>query len=274
MRILSYSECVEDAQAYVPVTLDLAEPIELTDFAELFASLAKQFNEYLAANHPNLAGDARIFVKEIRHGSIIADLVPLMTGLVDVMDKTLIVQQFSKLVADRIALYVRGQRLPDAKKSDLAHVTDLVKAVAKNKAGQAQITSVEYVGGKEVTALRMSFDVTEARKAIETLEAHKVDLDKRQSADVENVLMVFFQANLKDAEAGKRSGEQVIIESLGANPKPLVYASDLAKERIKAEFGDAIFRKGFYVDVNVETLGGRTVAYKVTNVRQVIDLPD
>jgi hypothetical protein len=58
---------------------------------------------------------------------------------------------------------------------------------------------------------------------------------------------------------------------------PLVYASDLAEQRIKHEIAEAennVFKKGFIVDVNVQTKGGRPVAYRVTNLHQVIDLPD
>ena len=35
-----------------------------------------------------------------------------------------------------------------------------------------------------------------------------------------------------------------------------------------------IFKKGFVVDVDIETRQGRPVAYRVKNVHQVIDLPD
>jgi predicted nucleic acid-binding Zn ribbon protein len=58
---------------------------------------------------------------------------------------------------------------------------------------------------------------------------------------------------------------------------PLIYASDLAEQRIKHEISEAddnVFRKGFIVDVNVETRGGRPVAYRIANLHQVIELPD
>ena len=57
----------------------------------------------------------------------------------------------------------------------------------------------------------------------------------------------------------------------------MVYASDLARERIKSEMlsGDRnIYKLGFFVDVNVATKGGQPVAYRITSVRDVIDLPD
>jgi hypothetical protein len=88
--------------------------------------------------------------------------------------------------------------------------------------------------------------------------------------------MRFFQSNLKDAELQKPSGEQVIIQAIDPRPRPLVYASELAKERIKHETVESeanIFKKGFYVDLVVDMAGDRVAAYKVTNFHQVIDLP-
>jgi hypothetical protein len=76
---------------------------------------------------------------------------------------------------------------------------------------------------------------------------------------------------------GKRSGEPVQIEDISEKELPLIYASDLAEQRIKHEIlevEDNVFKKGFVVDVNVETRGGRPVAYRATNLHQVIDLPD
>jgi hypothetical protein len=88
--------------------------------------------------------------------------------------------------------------------------------------------------------------------------------------------MVFIQANIKDAPVGKKTSERVKIEQIADRDLPLVYASALAEQRIKHEIQVAdenVFKRGFIVDVNVETLGGRPVAYRVTNLHQVIDLP-
>jgi hypothetical protein len=88
--------------------------------------------------------------------------------------------------------------------------------------------------------------------------------------------MVFSQSNVKDTTLGKRTGERVIIEAISERDLPLIYASELAEQRIKHEIrvGDEnVYKKGFIVDVNVETRGGNPVGYRVTNVHQVIDLP-
>jgi len=77
--------------------------------------------------------------------------------------------------------------------------------------------------------------------------------------------------------SGKPSGERIVIEDISDKPLALIYASEMAEDRIKHEIREAdenVFKKGFVVDVNVRSIGGRPVAYAVTNVHQVIDLPN
>ena len=69
----------------------------------------------------------------------------------------------------------------------------------------------------------------------------------------------------------------MVIEAISEKYRPLVYASKLAADRIKDEIRNSpgnIYKKGFDVDVNVETKQGRPVAYRVTHVHDVIDMAD
>src|SRR3546814_9544831 len=62
----SYSELMEGANSYLTVTLDLSDPVEIGDFAALFSGMGAQFERYLAEQHPDLKGQAHMFVKEVR----------------------------------------------------------------------------------------------------------------------------------------------------------------------------------------------------------------
>jgi hypothetical protein len=89
--------------------------------------------------------------------------------------------------------------------------------------------------------------------------------------------MVFVQSNVKDTEVGKRTGERVVVENILDRDLPVIYASELAEQRIKHEIREAddnVYKKGFVVDVNVELRNGKPVAYRVTHCHQVVDLPD
>jgi hypothetical protein len=112
---------------------------------------------------------------------------------------------------------------------------------------------------------------------VEEIELHQAQIERKTHADYQRVLMIFKQANVKGTPVGKRTGELVQIEAISDRELPLIYASDLAEQRIKHEILEAkenVFQKGFVVDVNLETKGGRPVAYRVTNLHQVFDLPE
>jgi hypothetical protein len=139
------------------------------------------------------------------------------------------------------------------------------------------LRAVAFEDGKKKVKAAITFNTLEARKAQEQIEDQRLMLEASASADYQRVLMVFKQSNVKDAVMGKRTGERVTIEEISPRDLPLIYASDLAEQRIKHEVREAddnVYKKGFIVDVNVQLVGGKPAGYRVTNLHQVIDLPD
>ena len=273
----SYAQLMDEQRPYITLTLDLRDPIELHDFVDLFASIGSQYERYLKTEYPDAKGEARIFIHEIRKGSIIADLFPGGLGdLIKYMDDVLIVTGFSYLLAKTIKVYLAGKRNPNATKSDLKDYLGIVRAVADDSDGKAVIETTTYKEGLLSREVVFTFNTQEARDTAKHIEDHRQDLERVTAADHSRVLMVFKRSDVGDVAVGKRSGERVIIEEISETDFALVYASDLAEERIKHEIReteDNIYHKGFVVDVNVRFRGGKQVAYAVTNVHQVIDLP-
>jgi calcineurin-like phosphoesterase family protein len=67
-------------QAYEPAHIVLnirtKNPIELTDFVSAFTSISSQYEKFIRSHYPEMSSDANIFVREVRAGSIEADLIP------------------------------------------------------------------------------------------------------------------------------------------------------------------------------------------------------
>lgn len=266
---------MEEANAYFTVTLDFKEPIEISDFVAFFAGLSSQFDLYIAKNHPDLKGTAKLYVREVRHGSIIADIIPLIQNTIGVMDGTLIIITFSALFKERIKTWINGDFVSDASKSDIKHMGQTIQAVAHDKDGKLRIESIIYEKGLIKKKLEVQFNTKEARAAEKTINSQKLSLDKKETVDYERVLMRFRRTDISDAKLGKRSGELVVVEEIQPNPLPLMYGSKLAEEHLKDVIRDhdSVYHKGFVVDVNAQRSSGRNVAYSVTNVHQVLDIP-
>jgi len=263
---------------HIEVVIDVDDPIELGDFVTAFTSVAGQYKRYMREAHPDLKDDAKLLVREVRPGSIIGDLLPSVASLIGIMDQALIVEQFVQLYGLRLGKYFNlGGRLDDVSKGELKDFMGQVAAISRAKNGRGEIRAVSYEDGRRQVKATIKFDVKTAQQATKEIEAHKAELDAIGSADYERVLMTFKRSDIGTTAIGARSGERVIIEDVSENDMALIYGSNLAEGRIKDQMlntDENIYHKGFVVDVNVTTKGGRPVAYNVTQIHQIIDLPD
>jgi len=175
------------------------------------------------------------------------------------------------------AYFGKDGKVETATNSDLKDFLGSVAAIANDPDGKASIEAAYFEDGKKDIRAAIRFTTPEARRATENIEAHRRALQATEHALHERVLMRFVQSNIKRTPMEKRTGERVIIEEIARADRPLIYASELAERQIKHEMIEAdenVYKKGFVVDVYIETKNDRPVAYKVTNLHQVIDLPD
>jgi hypothetical protein len=262
------------------LTLDTKEPIELGAFVGAFTSLANEYDRYIRQTEPDLVGEADMFVKEIRSGSTIIDLVPYLAyaaPFIDSMEKALILEKFVQTFKERFEAllhHTKAETTPQTR-SELKDWSDAVKAIATDSRGTAKIEVATFEGGKKKIRAAFKFSTPDAIKVLRTVENRQKELEKTQHADHTRVLMRFTRSDIATVHIGKPSGERVKIEEISDRPLALVYGSELAEERIKHEIREAdenVFKKGFIVDVNVKSTGGRLVAYAITNVHQVIEI--
>jgi hypothetical protein len=266
----------------ITLKLNTTQPIELGDFVGAFTALASEFERYIKQTHPDLTGEAELYVRQVRRGSIVVDLFPglaIAAPFIADMEKALIVEKFVRVFGTRFRALLGTQASTNAPqtRSELKDWTDAVAAIARDPDAVAQLEATAFEDGRKKIKAAFKFTTKEARKALSTIESRQRVLEKKEHAEHSRVLMRFTRSDVGDVNVGRPSGERVIIEEISDKPLALIYASQLAEERIKHEIREAddnVFKKGFVVDVNVRSSGGRPVAYAVTHVHQVIDLPD
>ncbi|MDG1456874.1 MAG: hypothetical protein P8Q92_03055 [Pseudoprimorskyibacter sp.] len=271
-----YVQLMDDNGVSIVFNLDLKQPVELSDFVASFAGLGAQFERHIRNDHPDLEGEVKAYVKEVRKGSIEAELIPLAYNtIITALDHHQIATKFVKNLAQKISIMrEKGGRIEGATKTELTELARIAGAVANDPDGKATISAMNYKKTPKTVEFSMVFDTADASQALESIDAQFIELSQVTDFDHENKLLTFFQSNRKDSD---KSGEKGIIEDLNATPLSIVYASELAKERIKSEMlnGDKnVYKLGFFVDVNVQMKGGRPVAYRIKSVNDVIDIPD
>lgn len=278
-----YAEIMEGTTPHIIMRLKTRDPIEIGDFVSAFTALGNEYERFIRDERPDLAPEASIYVREVREGSIEAELIPWAiagaVALISDMDKILVLEKFVTVYAARLKHFFHiGGRLEGATKGELVDFTGQVLAVANDPDGSADIEAVMYEDQKRQVRASIKFRTPEARIAKDQLLEQRRELQNRGDIDHERVLLRFVRPSIEDAKVGKRSGERAIIDKIDPKARAVVYSSDLAEQRIRHEMTKAhenVFQKLFDVDVNVELRSdGRPMAYRIVNVHAVTEMDD
>ncbi len=279
---VSYESLMGENTPHIVLRLNTKQPIELTDFVHAFTALANEYERFVRTTHPELADQATVYVKQVREGSIEAELwnAAMLGGAfaISQMDQLLILEQFVRQYGTRLSsFFIPGGRLPDAAKKELNDFMGQVAAIANDPNGTAEIAAATYEDKERKIKAAVKFNSTQAKTAEREIEAQKREMENKTAADHERVLMRFVRPSIEKVSSHKRTGERAMIEAVYDKPLSVVYASDLARERIQHEMKESagnIFRLLFDVDVNVESSKGKPIAYRIMAVHDITDAPE
>lgn len=281
----TYSSLMQGEADHVRLTLDNTQPIALSDFIGSFVGIGNQFEKFVATKHPELKAESEFFVKEVRAGSIQADLVSwiangasvvTLPGIIDVIDKSQIMAKFVADFRDKVTKYFkRGGREPNATKSDLSDFLRAVEATAHDPNGNTTLEAAYFEDGKRKVRAAFKFSTKEARIAEAQIAEHRKELEAKTGVDEARVLLRFVRPSVEAGKPGKKGGERGIIDKVHKRALPILYASDMAEQRLRHELMTVqgnVFRTLFDVDVNVErNSANKPIAYRITAVHGVID---
>jgi len=262
------------------MTLDVPGAIEVGDFVSAFTSLASEYDRYVNSEIPGAGKDATMYVREVRQGSIVAILAPFLPNVADAMNQAVGVHEFVRIYGGHLRGFLvanGGGRPVAAKPNELKDFSEQVAAIANNPNSSIEVAAIEIEDGEHKVKAAFKFRTSEAQTIRDNVESTRHQIESRSGDAAERVLMVFTRTDVGTPAVGKSTGERVLIESISDKSLPLIYASELAEQRIKHEITEAeenVYKKGFVVDVIVETRTKKPIAYKVANVHQVIDLDD
>lgn len=274
---------MEGHDPHIIMRLKTRDPIEIGDFVSAFTALGNEYERFIRVHRPDLAPEARIYVREVREGSIEAELIPMAIAgaavMLNSMDKILILEQFVRLYGGRLSTFFRqGGRLANATKTELTDFMDQVLAVANDPDGTTEIEAVEYRDRERRVKASIQFRTPQAKTARAQIIEQRQELQNRSDVDHERVLMRFVRPSIEDVTLGKRTGERALIDKVYPKALPVVYASDLAEQRVRHEMlqsHENVFKKLFDVDVNVELRSdAKPMAYRIVAVHTVTDAPD
>ncbi len=242
-------------------------PVELTDLTMSLLSVAEEYRHFIERYDPEAeAQDLRLFVKEIRTGSIITELVPYVPfalPLMSAMAQTNTVATFAKHIKSGVD-FLLGRGKDASKQLDKTtyqNLSNLVEPVAKDGGSQLNI-------GTNYGNVYLQVDSVEANAIQNAATRAIADLREPEKGLHEKVLLRWYQAR---ADAASQSGDRGIIESISPAAVKVICATDRIKSQMILR-DENPFKEVFIVDVMVDTVNGKPALYKVLAVHDRFEL--
>lgn len=277
---------IEQSDDRLVLRLEPNGPIELEELTGSFAALARIYERHHRSDDHTAKGPApKLYVSRLETGSIIAEVVPLITILgqpIPYMDSFLIVKEFTRWVGGSLKSFAgQGDGPPPQKIEDVKDLEAFVRPLTRRRGAGLNIKHARFRkkdGDKEILA-EYDFDESSLNRAALNMSHTIQDFsgtspqEERKPGLFREVLMYFHQANREAGKEKGRTGDRGIIEEISVKPLMVYFpkqANDI-KRRI-LEGSDNIFSKGYIVDVHVSYVNGEPKLYHVLDLHGVVDL--
>lgn len=250
------------------LTITHEGPLELVRLTDSLSALSTSFARYADRNGLAINGDdVRLYVKDIRSGSIVVELVALAKTVPMVIEQARSILDFARFLSETIR-YFRGEvQTPpsDTTTKDAQDVKQLLGPVAADPKAGLQIAAHDS-STVNVTVLNLNSNDANA------VQNRATNFIAQRAAPVTGVQrhMLFYWYQARDQRAAK-AGDLGIIEAISQRAVKTLISSDEVKEQM---LGEALFRKAYVVDVDVQTINGKPSLYKIIAVTESFDRED
>lgn len=252
--------------ATLTLQIEHTGPIELSELAESLEALALQHGRHATAMGAEINGDqVRLYIREIRSGSIIVDLVALTMNypMFGAMGATNTIVSFAKNLRMLVGYFLGQQKEPPTgtKPEDARDLARLVGPVARDAGANLSIVARENA----VVVVNQTITSNEANAIQNRAKNYAAAQEQPISGVHSGRLFYWFQA--RDA-GGKGVGDRGVIESISNRPVKTRFVSDENKREM---LGEALFRRAYVVDVEVQTRQGQPTLYTILRLLESLD---
>jgi hypothetical protein len=254
---------MSESEPIITFKLENSKPVDLLDLTGSLAAFGEAYRDYVAgAGYDVEPGNVRLFVREIRTGSIIADLASMADQASWVLSHldaaSAFISHFDKILHYFLVLPSLSSEAPT--KREAAQAIAVMEPVAKdgganlflNVSGDVHIH--HHYSSQQANAVQNS-----ARRFLgPTVPTNELCHDQ---------LLSLFQVR---GDVSAKVGDRGIIESISPHPAKLLFASEEVKRQI-VEHPDNPFQKLFLVDVEAKATEGKIRLYRILTVKDVLD---
>ena len=246
-------------------------PIELLDLTSSLLSLGEQYRGFMRRQGEGLAeDDYRLYVREIRTGSIIVDLVSQALQPQIIGPAAPFLVQFTQEIGDWFEFFKGVKDAKDIKemilgatKKDFQQVAQVIEPAAKDPGSRINITASHggvVVINAPLTSIEANAGQNLLRRYIDNVSLPVTGIHRDQ---------VLHWYQMRDDRAAK-PGDKAVIERLWKHPVKVRITSDEIKREMIDKPANP-FRQFYVVDVDVTESAGRPVLYRILDVKDTFD---
>lgn len=233
-------------------------PIELVDLANSMTALENEFHNFCEKKDAGI--NAKLYVNEVRKGSVVIDLVSSIPALMPLVDNVNAVLEFGSHL-NGICSFLSGKSSEKPATMDvesLKNFRKIVRPVAKDSGARISVSVKESPGAVvnvvfEGNDRQMSSYSKKAEIEEEVFRNNKVELIEKA---------VFFLTQIRKGDGKNGVGDRGTINSVCDAPKKLIFIDDNVKKLI-IDSPENAFSYGYIADVEVERNGDFIVAYRI-----------
>lgn len=247
-------------------------PIELAELTKSLISLSNQYNSFVKKHgYTEEERQARLYVKEIKSGSVILDLYEIASiGLIPFIEHTNTIIGFAGYLKKAVNYFLKKEDndsdKPEISTQDCKDLSQIVNPIANDSGSQMNVSVVN--NGNVQNYLFLDSNDSNALQNI--LKKEVKELQEPQTGDlIKGAIMTFYQTR---SSVKSKTGNKVIIDD-GVKGKPInvVFESPKIKKQI-LKGDDNPYNFAYQVDVKLKTSDGKIIAYEVVKLRDKFPL--
>jgi hypothetical protein len=251
------------------IKIENKKPIELFDLTKSLVSLANQFDSYTSKNGDCKENrEAKLYVKEIKSGSVILELIELATaGMIPFVENANTIIGFAQFCKKTLNYFLKNEGdKPELSPTDFKEFSTILTPVAKDNGSQFNLSTT--INGNLELHLNLNSTETNALQNIFKKEIEQLKIPEQINELQQSVLLTWYQAR---NDIKSKIGNKGVIEELSKKPLNITFEN----EEIKAEMLHSDinpFNTAYVVDVKIQTIQEKPAAYKVIKMHEYFDI--
>lgn len=251
------------------IKISNSKPLELLDLTKSFLSIANQFNSYVAINgHTKEDREAKLYVKEIKAGSVILELVEFASkSAIPFAENVSTIVGFAGHLKTAYNFFLGKQKEPPVQytQTDYKDLSQILNPVANDNAAQFNISTT--INGDLNVYLNLDSNEANAAQHIIDKNSKLLKAPENDGSVKSKVLLTLFQTR-SDTKA--KTGNKGVIEDISDKPLNLVFDNEsLNHEMLHSDFNPN--EKIFVGDVLIQNAGGKPNAYKIIKLHDTFE---